>query len=128
MNTNNFEEVLSVNVKASRGYKGYGKNDAYSAGRFPLKYSSYTECLNTKFIAPRQGAVEKGSKQLFAIQSKDYTGFAIIINGSEWNMFNYNTSTGCYELELEVPDVDSLTIMGTKNKRQFDGVITFAVR
>lgn len=128
MNTNNFEEVLSVNVKASSGYKGYGKNDAYSAGRFPLKYSSYTECLNTKFVAPRQGAVEKGSKQLFAIQSKDYTGFAIIINGTEWNMFNYNTSTGCYELELEVPDVDSLTIMGTKNKRQFDGVITFAVR
>lgn len=127
MNTANYEEVLSVNIKAAKNYKGYNKEKEYSAGRFPLKYISHTECLNTKLIEPRSSSVEKGTKVLFSIQSKDYSGFAFVIN-DEWNMFNFNSSTGCYELELEVPNVDSLTLMGTKNKRQYDGILTYAVR
>ena len=127
MNTANYEEVLSVNIKAAKNYKGYNKEKEYSTGRFPLKYISHTECLNTKLIEPRSGSVEKGTKVLFSIQSKDYSGFAFVIN-DEWNMFNFNSSTGCYELELEVPNVDSLTLMGTKNKHQYDGILTYAVR
>ena len=127
MNTANYEEVLSVNVKASKNYKGYAKEKEYKAGRFPIGYIAHTECLNTKLVEPRSGSVEKGSKVLFSIQSKDYSGFAFVIN-DEWNMFNFNSSTGCYELELEVPNVDSLTLMGTKNKRQYDGILTYAVR
>ena len=126
-NTANLEEVLSINIKTSKSYKGYAKEKEYKAGRFPLKYISQTECLNTKLVEPRSGSVEKGTKVLFSIQSKDYSGFAFVIN-DEWNLFNYNTSRGCYELELEVPDVDSLTLMGTKNKRQYDGILTYAVR
>ena len=127
MNTANYEEVLSVNIKAAKNYKGYAKEKEYSTGRFPLKYISHTECLNTKLVEPRSGSVEKGTKVLFSIQSKDYSGFAFVIN-DEWNMFNFNSSTGCYELELEVPNVDSLTLMGTKNKRQYDGILTYTVR
>lgn len=126
-NTLNFDHVLSVNIKAVENYKGYLSEEEFSAGRFPQNYSSHTECLNTKLVEPRSGSVAKGSKVLFSIKSNDYSGFAFVID-DEWKMLNFNSSTGCYELEFDVPDVDSLTLMGTKNKRQYNGILTYAVR
>ena len=123
-NTNNFEETLSLDIKAGETYSGYGSG----RGRFPLVYAGYADAQNIQLISPREGVLRKGSVQTFSIKCKDYTGFAFILSNGEWKFLTFNSSNGCYELEMEIPsDEESLTLMGTKDKRRYDGLVTFAL-
>lgn len=129
-NNANYDEVLTVDIAASGSYKGYLADSAKAgAKRFPLSYTSYADAQNIQLVSPREGTLQKGSEQTFAIKSRDYTGFAYISSGGEWNFFKMNPASGCYELKITVPqDEDSLTVMGTKGGRQYDGLITWQIQ
>ena len=129
-NTSNYDEVLCVKIKTGGKYKGYASAKSLSsARRFPLHYTSYADARNIQLVLPREGILQKGSEQTFAVKTKDYTGLAYISPGGEWNYFKLNPATGCYELKITVPqDEDSLTIMGTKNGRQYEGLITWQIQ
>lgn len=129
-NISNYDEVLCVKIKTGVKYKGYASAKSLSsARRFPLHYTSYADAQNIQLVLPREGILQKGSEQTFAVKTKDYTGLAYISTGGEWNYFKLNPASGCYELKITVPqDEDSLTIMGTKNGRQYEGLITYELR
>jgi HKD family nuclease len=67
------------------------------------------------FVMTKQ-ALKTGSNETFVISSKDYSSFAIIING-EWNFFAKNSKTGNFELNFTVPsDIQILKVSGGTTK------------
>jgi transglutaminase-like putative cysteine protease len=106
--TNYAQNVLSFNIKAASGYRGFGKDIL----KYPLTFTIYNQLPNTQLISPVTGTLKAGSNETFVVSSRDYSSFAIIING-EWNMFTRNSKTGNYELNLTIPaNVQSIQISG----------------
>ena len=108
LSSNYATNVLDFDVKAASGYRGFGKDIA----KFPFTFSTYNQLPNTQLVSPVTGALKAGSTETFVVSSKDYSSFAIIVNG-EWNMFTKNSRTGNFELNLTIPDnVQSIQISG----------------
>ena len=107
-----FENVLNFNIQAAPGYQGFGQGVL----KYPYTFSTYNQLSNTRLISPKTGTLQAGSSETFVIASKDYTSFAIIING-EWNHFVKNTTTGNFELNLTIPsETQTLEISGAAAK------------
>jgi hypothetical protein len=106
------QDVLSFNIKAASGYGGFGNGIL----KYPYTFSTYNQLSDTQLISPKTGILQAGSPETFVISSKNYSSFAIIVNG-EWNYFAKNSKTGNFELTLTVPsDVDSIKISGAPAK------------
>jgi len=108
LSTNYTANVLTFNIKAAPGYQGFGKDIL----KYPFTFSNYNQLPNTQLVSPIAGTLKAGSSETFVISSRDYSSFAIIING-EWNMFTRNNKTGNFELNLTIPaNVQSIQISG----------------
>jgi transglutaminase-like putative cysteine protease len=108
LSTNYAISVLTFNIKAASAYKGYGNG----ALKYPYTFSTYNQLPNTQLVSPVTGTLKAGSSVTFVISSRDYSSFAIIING-EWNMFTKNNRTGDFELNLTIPaNIQSIQISG----------------
>lgn len=119
-----YENVIDFILKPETGYNGF-KNE-YNK-RFPDTYVSYNEALNTSLISPINGELKKGIEEKFVIESKDFTRFAIIIDG-KFNFFEKNTN-GVFELTLNIPDgINEIQIFGTKNNSNYTGLLRFGVK
>jgi len=82
---------------------------------------------NTNLLSPINGVLKSGSAETFVIESKDFTRFAIIIDG-QFNFFERKTSNGPFELEFEIPlGINELQIFGTKNNRNYEGLLKYSV-
>jgi hypothetical protein len=122
LSTSWMDPVISFNIKAADGYKGYGS----AARKYPFTYSTFKDASNTKLISPVTGILKPDSTELFSISSKDYTRFAVIING-EFTYFEKKPS-GNYELSFKVPTgVQELTIAGSKDGKSYTSLVRFDV-
>jgi hypothetical protein len=102
------ENVLNFNIKAASGYQGFGNGVL----KYPYTFSTYNELSNTQLLSPITGTLKVGSTETFVVSSKDYSSFAIIING-EFTFFTKNSKTGNFELSFTVPsDIETLKISG----------------
>jgi hypothetical protein len=109
---NSLEDVLNFNIKAGEGYQGFGDGVL----KYPYTFENYLKLPNTKLVSPIQGTLKAGNTQTFAISSKDWSSFAIMID-KQWNFFTRNSQTGNYELTLKIPDsLDTLEIIGSPTK------------
>ena len=106
------DNVLSFNIKAAPGYQGFGPGVL----KYPYTFLTYNQLSNTQLVSPKNGTLKAGSSETFVVSSRDYSSFAIIING-QWNFFAKNSRTGNFELTLDIPsDVDTVKISGSTSK------------
>ena len=117
------EAVLDFNIKASSNYSGFSNN---YIKRFPDTYTAFKGVSNTNLVSPINGILKSGSIETFIIESKDFARFAIIIDG-QFTFFTKN-NTGAFELEFEIPSgINELQIFGTKNNKNYDGLLKYVV-
>jgi hypothetical protein len=108
ISTSSLEQVLRFDIKAAPGYQGFGSGTL----KYPYTFSTYNQLSNTQLLSPITGTLKAGSAETFVVSSKNYTSFAIIING-EFNFFTKNSKTGNFELNFTVPpDIETLRISG----------------
>jgi len=118
------EPVLDFNLRASSEYTGYKNN---YVRRFPDTYAVFKGVSNTNLLSPINGVLKSGSTETFIIESRDFNGFAIVIDG-KLNHFERKTSNGPFELEFEIPfGINELQIFGTKNNRNYEGLLKYSV-
>jgi len=118
------EPVLDFYLKVSSGYTGYNN---YYIKRFPVTYKVFKEVSNTNLLSPINGVLKSGSTETFIIESKDFTRFAIVIDG-KFNFFERKTNNGPFELEFEIPfGLNELQIFGTRNNREYNGLLKYSV-
>lgn len=117
------KNVLDFNIKALHSYQGFGKIQKY-----PQTFSTYNDVSNTQLISPKNGVLKSGATETFVLSSKDYTSFAIILDGN-FNFFTKNAETGNFELTFDVPsNIDTLKISGGKNQRSMHwGLVQYNV-
>ena len=124
--TDMLESVLDFNIKASPGYSGFGKGIL----KYPDTYSLYNQISNTQLLSPLTGTIKAGTEQLFVLSTKEFSTFAIIING-EWNIFKKNARTGNFEFTLNVPsDTETIIVSGVKttgNRSTAQGLVRYNV-
>lgn len=112
------ENVLYFDLISSEGYNGFGEGWL----RFPSEYRSYMETSNTHLIGPVAGVLQKGSRQKFEVESKDYVGIALSTGGSLMP-FSKDGGSGIYFLETEIPsDSEQVTVFGSKNGKNYAGL------
>jgi hypothetical protein len=117
------ESVLDFSIKAEQGYQGFKHS---IAKRFPDTFAAFNDTPNTKLVSPIKGELVSGTTETFTFESKDFTRFAIIIDG-EFTFFEKNAS-GNFELTFTIPpEIDELQIFGTKNNRNFNGLLRYGV-
>jgi len=117
------EPVLDFNLKAGSGYAGYKNN---YARRFPDMYTTFKGSSNTSLVSPINGVLTAGAAETFIIESKDFSKFAIIING-EFTFFEKNKH-GAFELPFQIPSgIDELIICGTKDNRNYSGLLRYHI-
>jgi hypothetical protein len=117
------EPVLDFNIKAGQGYSGFANT---FSKRFPDTFATFTEVPNTKLISPIKGELTAGASEKFELESKDFSRFAIILDG-EFNFFEKNAS-GNFELTFEIPaGVEEIQIFGTKNNRNYSGLLRYGI-
>ncbi|GHV76026.1 hypothetical protein AGMMS49942_08470 [Spirochaetia bacterium] len=122
LQTNWLENILGFNIKAAPGYQGFGVN----AQKYPFTYPSYNDVSNTQLISPLKGVLKSGETEVFTMTSKDFTNFAIIING-QFNPLSKDKA-GNFELAFEIPaEIEKLELFGSKNGRQYTGIIRYDV-
>jgi hypothetical protein len=117
------ESVLDFNIKAKQDYQGY---KTVMPVRFPQTFTGFSESIGTKLISPIKGELKEGAEEYFAFDSKDFVKFAIIIDG-QFNFLNKNKD-GIHELTFTIPEgVTNIQIFGTKNNKNYNGLIQYAV-
>ncbi len=120
-NTGNFEHVFYFDIKASNGYKGFGDGVV----KYPTTYTSYNETSNTHVISPIAGILPRGSAQRFEVESQDFTGIGIVIDGS---IVPFAKNGNKFELETEIPaDIDTLSVYGSRNGKNYTGLWFYKV-
>lgn len=120
--TGQYEEVISVDLLAANGYAGFGENVI----RYPTPYRAYDETSNTHLVSPTEGILQKGSSQKFVIESKDFTGIGVQIDG-KLTPFKKNQK-GVFEFEVTIPsDTDTFAVYGTKNGKNYNGLWFYRV-
>jgi len=118
-----YENILGFNIRAQTGYKGFR---AVYNKRFPDTYREYNEALNTSLISPINGELKAEAEETFIIESKDFTRFAIVVDG-QFNFLEKNKD-GAFELTFVIPaGIDEIQIFGTKNNRSFSGLLKYGV-
>jgi len=118
------ESVLDFNLRVSSGYTGYKNN---YIRRFPDTYTAFKGVSNTNLLTPINGVLKSGSTETFIIESTDFTRFTIIIDG-QFHFFERKTNNGPFELEFEIPfGINELQIFGTKNNRNYEGLLKYSV-
>jgi hypothetical protein len=116
------ESVLHFNIKAAPGYAGFGT----SVRKYPNAYTSFNDASNTRIIAPLTGIVKAGSVETFSVSSRDFSRFAIVINGN-FHIFTKNPA-GDFILELEIPEgIDRIIISGSKDNRNYSGLVWYDI-
>jgi len=117
------DPVLNFNLKANSGYAGYKNN---FTKRFPDIYATYKGSSNTSLVSPINGVLTAGAEETFIIESKDFSKFAIIIDG-EFTFFEKNRN-GTFELPFEIPSgINELIICGTKDNRNYNGLLRYHI-
>jgi hypothetical protein len=113
--------VFSFNIKAAQDYDGFGNERKY-----PHAFSSYRDASGTELLSPVKGVLKAGSTELFTMKSRDYTRFALIVDGKY--LYFEKKPSGNYELSVEIPsDVEELNIYGSKDGRRYTGLIQYDV-
>jgi hypothetical protein len=116
------EPILVFSIKAQSGYDGY--RNIYTR-RFPNTFSAYNQAPNTSLLSPINGELTAGSTEAFTIDSRDYQKIAIIIDG-QFTFFEKNNTL--FELSFEIPaGITELKIYGTKNNRNYEGLLIFKI-
>ncbi len=73
-------------------------------------------------MSPVAGVLQKGSKQLFQVESSDYVGIALS-TGGKLIPFKKDTGTSLYSLEAEIPsDSEQVTVFGSTNGKNYAGL------
>jgi len=117
------EPVLEFYLNTSADYAGFSEN--YKK-RYPDTYNNLNRALNTKLISPVNGILKAGTTEKFIIESRDYSGLAIII-GDRFNHFRRNAN-GAFELEFEIPSgINEIVIYSTNNNRNYEGILRYIV-
>lgn len=120
-NTGSFENVFYFEVKAADGYKGFGDGVV----KYPTAYRSYNETSNTHVISPIAGILQSGSTQRFEVESQDFTGIGIVVDGS---IVPFAKNGSKFELETEIPaDIDTLAVYGSRNGKNYTGLWFYQV-
>jgi hypothetical protein len=118
------EPVLDFNLRASAGYTGFRNN---YVRRFPDTYTAFDGVSNTNLISPINGLLKSGSTETFIIESRDFTRFAIIID-EEFIFFERINNNSPFKLVFEIPsDITELEIFGSRNNRNYDGLLRYFV-
>jgi hypothetical protein len=74
-----------------------------------------------------KGTLKSGEREQFVVSTKDFTKTALII-GSEFMQLVKNSRNGNFELDFEIPaDITELAIYGSKDGRQYTGLIRYDV-
>jgi hypothetical protein len=117
------EPVLDFNLQAGPGYPGFR---GIFSKRFPDTFTTFDDAANTRLVSPIKGNLKAGDEEQFEFESKDFTRFAIIIDG-EFTFFEKNPS-GNFELTFTVPPgIGELQIFATKNSRNYNGLLRYGV-
>ncbi len=112
------ENVLYFDLISAEDYSGFGAGHI----RFPSEYRTYMETSNTHLVSPVAGVLQKGSKQLFQVESSDYVGIALS-TGGKLIPFKKDTGTSLYSLEAEIPsDSEQVTVFGSTNGKNYAGL------
>ncbi len=114
------EPVLDFRIATAESYEGFGNGI-----KFPSHYAAYSGAVNTKLISPRTGVLKKGSKIKFEITSGDFNGLAV--KASDKLVPLTKDSSGVYSAEIEISDVDKVIIYGTKNNKNYTGILFYQV-
>ncbi len=123
LNTNWYEEVISFNVHASDDYDGYGK----ISQRFPKIYAGYVRAGSLRIVSPTVGVVKKGEECTFAIDSKAFSSYAIVLPPeNNFNFFTKNPKDGTYTLTLKIPDnVEEIPIYASKDGKSYESIFEY---
>jgi hypothetical protein len=123
ISTISLESVLTFNIRAASGYRGFG----VGVLKYPDTFGAYNQASNTQLLSPIKGVLQSGTTEQFSVSSSDYTRIAIIINGDLTNIPR-NTRSGNYELAFEVPfGITGLQIYGSSDGRNYTGLISYTV-
>ena len=114
------EPVLDFEIKAADDYEGFGHVDKY-----PNVYTGYNSTKNTTLITPKIAKLTAGETYTFEFDSKDYLGMALNFGEDLIPMSKNGTN---YKIESEIPaDCEQVTIYGSKNGRNYEGLIYYDV-
>jgi len=117
------EPVLDFNIRASDKYSGFSNN---YIRRFPDTYTAFKGVSNTNLLSPINGVLISGTTETFIIESRDFSRFAIIIDG-QFTFFE-RINNGPFKLVFEIPSgINELQIFGTKNNRNYEGLLKYIV-
>ncbi|MDR2094008.1 MAG: hypothetical protein LBP76_00625 [Treponema sp.] len=115
------DPIFSFNIKAAPEYSGYGG----SAKKYPFTYSAFKDAANTKLQSPLNGALKPGATVTFALTSRDYTQFALIID-DEFSPLFRKLPSNKYELEFDLPKkFDALAIYGSRDGKSFTSLVKY---
>jgi len=116
--------VLVFNIKAAPAYKGFGSEVL----KYPYTFITYNQVSNTQILSPIKGLLESGAIEIFSISSRDYTRFAIIVNGYVTDIPR-NIRTGNFELYFEIPyGLTEIIIYGSRDGRSYTGLVKYNVK
>jgi hypothetical protein len=116
--------VLVFNIKASSSYNGFGNGVL----KYPYTFGDYNQVSSTQLLSPIKGLLESGTSEMFSIYSRDFTKFAIIIDG-EFTDIPRNSRSGNFELNFEIPSgLTEIIIYGSKDGRNYNGLVLYSVR
>jgi len=116
--------VLVFNIKAAPAYKGFGNEIL----KYPYTFITYNQVSNTQILSPIKGLLESGAIEMFSISSRDYTRFAIIINGYVTDIPK-NIRTNNFELNFEIPyGLNEIIIYGSRDGRSYTGLVKYNVK
>ena len=119
--------ILKFDIVSDGQYAGYGKGIA----KYPFVYFSYNSSTSTKLSSPLVSSLEAGKTVHFEIESGDYTALAVLDDvsaGGGLIPMQRDPKTRAFVLEYEVPDgVEQVTVYGTRNGRNYDGLWVYRV-
>jgi len=123
LTTSYAKNVLVFNIKAAPAYKGFGNGVL----KYPHTFITYNQVSNTELLSPIKGLLESGTIEFFSIASRDYTRFAVIINGYVTDIPR-NIRTGNFELNFEIPSgSNEIIIYGSRDGRSYTGLVKYSV-
>lgn len=123
-NTSRYENILTVDLKASQDYEGAG-DIKY---RFPTVYLGYESGSVMKINEPLSGILKSGSEQHFSISTNAYPKLALVCGEKQFELFKKNPKTGACELDFKIPqDLAEIHIYASKDGKEYMTIISYKV-
>ena len=123
-NTNRYENVLSVDIKADSDYEGFGKN----VSRFPQMYQGYHSVQTISLASPLKGCLKRGSEEFFSLKTNAYSQAAIILNGKDFVKLPKNPKNGAFELSYAIPEnIESLDVYASKDGKEYISIFSYSL-